>query len=170
MKSSQAFSLLRILQKTGVLDEVKDIRVKKHELSLKRTRLFDRIRFKHVLEIKSERDRLRGLIAEKKLEENEFELEELKFVLNIFDEKYPAEYDELIGYNASLGNVGIDYASIVIGTATKGEKELYQWIADYRGITVEDVDNDMTIILTTVEEVMNDPNLLNLFKSLNIGI
>jgi len=170
MKSSQAFSLLRILQKTGVLEGIKETRMKTHELTLKRTRLYDRIRFKHAMEIKAERDRLRGLIEEGTLTEGDFLTKDAEFVLSIFDEKYPELYDELISYNANLGNVGIDYASIVIETVTRGEKDLCQWMADYKGITVEEIDNDMGIILNTIEDVMKDPNLLSLFKSLNIEI
>jgi len=170
MKSSQAFSLLRILQKTGVLEGIKETRIKNHELALKRERLLDRIRFKHVMEIKLERDRIHGLITDGTETDADFGRREMEFILNIFDEKYPELYDELISYNANLGNVGIDYASIVIDTATRGEKDLYQWISEYKGVTVEDIDNNMSIILDTVEEIMQDPNLLSLFKSLNIGI
>jgi hypothetical protein len=170
MKSSQAFSLLRILNKTGVLEEVKEKRIKKHEIALKRERLFDRIRFKHAMEIKTERDRLRELVAKEELTPQEMNEGEVQFLLGIFDSEHPAEYDELLGYNAILGNFAIDYASIAISAVTRGEKDLCEWIADYKGITVEEIENDMSIIIITVEEVMQDPNLSSLFKSLNIGI
>lgn len=144
MKSDQAFEVIEIVNKLGLVEVIKGLQVKTSKFEREKRKIFTKIRLENADVLKVNPDAFSEIVEDHELSDRLYEL------------------------NDEIESLNFDLIGCVLARIPHAKQEVYQFISTFKGITVEEVQNDLNIVVETVKEVMSDPNLQNLFKSLKM--
>lgn len=160
LKTSDIFGAIAIINKIGIMPQIRDIQKKNIELNYKKANIFDKV-------MVAKFDVIHAL--EQELVSKGINTQEVKAKLNdkaveLLKNDFPELYKEAESINVELSSWKMDVINLIILNAEKAENDLYEWLSKYTGKDKQLYMDNPTEFINALTGVAEDPNLESLFN------
>ena len=160
LKTSDIFGAISLINKLGIMPQIRDIQKKNIELNYKKANIFDKVMVAKFDEINALEEDLKS----KDINDLEIKQRLNEKAIDLLKNEYPELYKEAENINIELSSWKMDLINLIILNAEKAENDLYEWLSKYTGKDKQLYMDNPTEFINALTGVAEDPNLESLFN------